>query len=299
MKTYHDIAGDGGSDIAGQVAGREARLRARMASVAHSLAIVSGKGGVGKSAVTANLAVALAMLGHRVGVLDADLNGPCMARMLGVQGRTLALGAGGVEPALGPLGVKLASMDLLLPHTVAPVDWHAPAPGHSHVWRGTIEASALGEFLTDTAWGELDFLLVDSPPGPERLAGLHGALPQCDGVITVTIPSQVAQMTVQRSIALARRLKARLLGVVENMSGYLCPHCGAVERLFPGEADVRGGGVLGVPVLASIPFDPQLARCCDQGMPMVLAHQAAPAGRAFMQLAARLGAWCGGSGEHP
>lgn len=298
MKTYHEIAGDGGSDIAGQVAAREARLRARMTSIAHSLAIVSGKGGVGKSAVTANLAAALAMLGHRVGVLDADLNGPCMARMLGVQGRTLKLGANGVEPALGPLGVKLASMDLLLPHTAAPVEWHAPAPGHSHAWRGAIETAALGEFLADTAWGELDFLLVDLPPGPERLADLHGMLPRCDGLIAVTIPSHVAQLTVQRSIVLARRLNAGLLGVVENMSSFLCSHCGAVQRLFPADAEFQRA-VLGVPVLANIPFDPQLARCCDQGVPIVLAHQATPAGRAFMELAEQVGARCSAREECP
>jgi len=289
MKTYHDIAGDGGSDIAGQVARCEGRARARMASVARSLAVMSGKGGVGKSAVTANLAAALAMQGQRVGVLDADLNGPCMARMLGVQGRALKLGADGVEPALGPLGVKLASMDLLLPRTAAPVEWAAPAPAHPHAWRGAIEATALGEFLADTVWGELDFLLVDLPPGPERLAGLHGVLPQCDGVIAVTIPSQVAQLTVQRSIVLARRLKARLIGVVENMCAYLCPCCGAVQPLFAAEAEV-GGGTLGLPVLARIPFDPHLARCCDQGVPYVVAHQAAPAAKAFMELAARVSA---------
>jgi len=289
MKTYHDIAGDGGSDIAGQVARREGRARARMASVARTLAVMSGKGGVGKSAITANLAAALAMQGQRVGVLDADLNGPCMARMLGVQGRALALGADGVEPALGSLGVKLASMDLLLPRTAAPVEWAAPAPAHPHAWRGAIEATALGEFLADTAWGELDFLLVDLPPGPERLAGLHGVLPQCDGVIAVTIPSQVAQLTVQRSIVSARRLKARLIGLVENMCAYLCPCCGAVQPLFTAEAEVKGG-TLGLPVLARIPFDPQLARCCDQGVPYVVAHQAAPAAKAFMELAARVSA---------
>lgn len=289
MKTYHEIRGDGGSDIAGQVARREERARARMASVARSLAVMSGKGGVGKSAVTANLAAALAMQGQRVGVLDADLNGPCMARMLGVQGRALKLGADGVEPALGPLGVKLASMDLLLPRTAAPVEWAAPAPAHPHAWRGAIEATALGEFLADTVWGELDFLLVDLPPGPERLAGLHGVLPQCDGVIAVTIPSQVAQLTVQRSIVSARRLKAKLIGVVENMCEYLCPCCGAVQPLFAAEAEV-GGATLGLPVLARIPFDPQLARCCDQGVPYVVAHQAAPAAKAFMELAARVSA---------
>lgn len=287
MKTYHDIAGDGGSGILDQVAGRQARLQARMASVAHSLAVMSGKGGVGKSAVTANLAAALAMRGRRVGVLDADLNGPCIARILGVEGPALKLGAGGVEPALGPLGLKLASIDLLLPRIASPVEWHAPAAGYTHAWRGAIEATALGEFLSDTAWGELDYLLVDMPPGPERVAGLHELLPRCDGLIAVTIPSHVAQLTVQRAVVSARRLKARLLGVVENMCSYACPCCGAAQPLFAAD-DEDGEGAFGLPVLARIPFDPRLARCCDQGVPYVLAHQAAPAARAFMELAGRI-----------
>ena len=291
MKTYRDIAGDGGSDIPGQVAGREARVRARMASVAHSLAVMSGKGGVGKSAVTANLAAALAMLGQRIGVLDADINGPCMAKMLGVRGEALKLGEDGVQPAAGPLGIKVASMDLLLPRTAAPVEWDAPAPPHPHTWRGALEATALEEFLADTAWGELDFLLVDLPPGPERWASLHGLLPQCDAVIAVTIPSQVAQLTVQRSVISAQRLKARLLGVVENMCSYLCPQCGASQPLFPAAGEAQAAA-LGVPVLARIPFDPRLAACCDQGVPFVAAHRDTAAGAAFMELAARVSGHC-------
>jgi len=266
-------------------------MRVRMASVAHSLAVMSGKGGVGKSAVTANLAAALAMLGHRVGVLDADINGPCMAKMLGVRGQALKLAPDGVQPAAGPLGIKVVSMDLLLPRTAAPVEWDAPAPPHPHTWRGALEATALEEFLADTAWGELDFLLVDLPPGPERWASLHGLLPQCDAVIAVTIPSQVAQLTVQRSVISAQRLKARLLGVVENMCSYLCPQCGASQPLFPAAGEAQAAA-LGVPVLARIPFDPRLAACCDQGVPFVAAHRDTAAGTAFMELAARVSGHC-------
>lgn len=291
VKTYHDIAVPGGSDIPGQVSRREARVRARMTSVAHSLAVMSGKGGVGKSAVTANLAAALATLGHRVGVLDADINGPCMAKMLGVRGGALTLAQDGVQPATGPLGIKVVSMDLLLPRAAAPVEWDAPAPPHPHTWRGALEATALEEFLADTKWGELDFLLVDLPPGPERWAGLHGLLPRCDGVIAVTIPSQVAQLTVRRSVISARRLRARLLGVVENMCHYLCPQCGATQPLFPAEGEAQAAA-LGVPVLAKIPFDPRLASCCDRGVPFVAAHPATAAGTAFMELAARVSGCC-------
>lgn len=296
MKTYRDITGDGGSDISGQVASRAARMRERMASVANCLVVMSGKGGVGKSAVTANLAAALALRGRKVGVLDADINGPCMARMLGVEGQALKLGEGGVTPAVGPLGMKVVSMDLLLARDAAPVEWDAPAPPQPHIWRGAIEAAAVQEFFTDTAWGTLDFLLVDLPPGPERFPGLYSLLPRCDGAIAVTIPSAVAQLTVKRSITAAHRLNVKLLGVVENMSGYLCLRCGTPQPLFRDEGD----GVAQLPgasILGRIPFDPRVARCCDQGVPFVLAHRQTQAGRAFLDIAAQVGGLCVAQGD--
>lgn len=296
MKTYRDITGDGGSDISGQVASRAARMRERMASVANCLVVMSGKGGVGKSAVTANLAAALALRGRKVGVLDADINGPCMARMLGVEGQALKLGEGGVTPAMGPLGMKVVSMDLLLARDAAPVEWDAPAPPQPHIWRGAIEAAAVQEFFTDTVWGTLDFLLVDLPPGPERFPGLYSLLPRCDGAIAVTIPSAVAQLTVKRSITAAHRLNVKLLGVVENMSGYLCLRCGTPQPLFRDEGD----GVAQLPgasILGRIPFDPRVARCCDQGVPFVLAHRQTQAGRAFLDIAAQVGGLCVAQGD--
>ena len=287
MKTYRDISGDGGSDIAGQAAWRAARMRERMASIANSLVVMSGKGGVGKSAVTVNLAAAFALQGRKVGVLDADINGPCMARMLGVERQALMLGEDGVIPTEGPLGMKVVSMDLLLAHETAPVEWNAPAPPQPHLWRGALEAAAVQEFFTDTVWGKLDYLLVDLPPGPERFPGLHSLLPRCDGAIAVTIPSGVAQLTVGRSVAAARSLKVKLLGVVENMSSYLCPCCGTHQPLFRDAGDA-GGQVLGASILGRIPFDPRIARCCDQGVPFVLAHRQTPAGRAFLDIAAQV-----------
>lgn len=291
MKTYDDIVGDGGSDILGQVAERTARLRARMALITHKLAVMSGKGGVGKSAVSVNLAAALAMQGRKVGILDADINGPCVARMLGVQSQRLQLNASGVAPAVGPLGIKVVSTDLLLPREGAPVAWGAPTREHRFVWLGTIEAAALHEFLADTLWGELDFLVIDLPPGSERFAALHGMLPECDGTIVVTIPSRVAGLTVERSVALARSEQATLLGVVENMAGYWCEKCGALLPLFPDEENAAEQA-LGVPVLGRIPFDPRIARCSDQGVPFVIAYNDTPAGCAFMDIVAAIYAQC-------
>ncbi len=286
MKTYREIAGDAGSDILGQVKEQQARLQARLAQITHTIAVMSGKGGVGKSVITTNMAAALAMLGHQVGVLDADINGPSVAKMFGVRGQTLKVGKNGVVPVLGPLGIKIISMDLLLSRDEAPVVWDAPAQQDPFVWRGTIEVSTLREFLADTDWGELDFLLIDLPPGPERLPNLPGLLPVLHTIV-VTIPSEVAQLTVKRSIALAQQLKAKLLGLIENMAGYLCRKCGALGELFPssGEETVN---VLGVPLLGKIPFDPRIARCSDRGIPFVLEHKDTTAGEAFAQIAQKI-----------
>src|SRR5262249_28368133 len=158
MKRYKDIAGDGGSNIVGQVADQQGRLRARLSAIRRTVAIVSGKGGVGKSSITAGLAAALAAEGYAVGVLDADLNGPSMAKMLGVRGQRLAVTPDGVEPARSAEGIRVVSMDLLLAADETPVVWDAPTQSEAHTWRGTMEASALREFLTDTAWGALDCL---------------------------------------------------------------------------------------------------------------------------------------------
>ena len=177
MKRYRDIAGDGGSNIVGQVEAQQARLTTRLRDVRAIVAVVSGKGGVGKSSVTANLAAACAHAGDRVGVLDADLNGPTMAKMLGVRGRTLEVGPGGVEPPAGALGIRVMSMDLLLADDATPLTWDAPSQAEAHTWRGTMEANALREFLADTDWGALDVLLIDLPPGTDRLATIAGLVP--------------------------------------------------------------------------------------------------------------------------
>ena len=236
MKGHRDIAGDGGSNIVGQVAAQQARLAARMASIRASVAVVSGKGGVGKSSVTANLAAALAARGLAVGVLDADLNGPSLGKMLGVRGQTLRVEAAGVRPAVSAEGIRVLSMDLLLPGDDTPVVWDAPTQAEAHTWRGTMEGTALREFLMDTAWGALDVLLIDLPPGADRLPTLLDLLPGLTGAVVVTIPSAVSHLVVRRAMTLARERGARLLGLVENMAGLRVP------ELRDGRPPVRGRG---------------------------------------------------------
>jgi len=277
MKRYRDIAGDGGSDIVGQVGAQQARLGARLREVRAVVAVVSGKGGVGKSSITANLAGAFALAGARVGVLDADLNGPSMATMLGVRGRTLAVSAGGVEPPAGALGIGVMSMDLLLAGDATPLTWDAPSQAEAHTWRGTMEANALREFLADTTWGPLDLLLIDLPPGTDRLATITGLVPALAGTVIVTIPSDVSRLIVRKSITVARAAPAPVLGVIENMAGAF-PGPGAEGLALDSE----------VPFLGRVPFDPALAAAADRGTPYVACSPEAPAARALTTIAERL-----------
>lgn len=289
MKRYRDIAGDAGSNILGQVADKRERLEARLRAVKWTVAVLSGKGGVGKSAVTVNLAAALATRGHAVGILDADLNGPSIAKMLGVRDQPLRIGEGCVHPVMGPARLRVLSMDLLLPSDATPVLWDAPTQRDSFVWRAPQEVSALREFLTDTLWGELDFLLLDLPPGPDRLPSVLGLLPEGTGALVVTLPSEVSHLVVRKSVTMARDvLNVPVVGLLENMGAFVCSRCGARDRLFPGRGSERLAREMGLPFLGSVPFDPRIAACADRGVPFVLEHGDSPAGQAFVAVAARL-----------
>ena len=233
MKTYNDLPSDAGSNIIGQVTAQANRLQQRLASVKHTVAIMSGKGGVGKSALTANLAAALALKGNTVGVVDADINGPTLAKMMGVRNVTLEYASTGVKPAVTALGTKLISMDLLLAEDDAPVLWNAHSQKDAFTWRTTMEVGALREFIADTEWGDLDYLLLDLPPGTDRLPNVAELVPNLDGVIVVTIPSEVSQLIVKKSVTMARDiLQIPIIGVVENMACYVCQHCGEEEPSF-------------------------------------------------------------------
>jgi ATP-binding protein involved in chromosome partitioning len=277
VKRYRDIAGDGGSDVAGQVGAQLARLRRRLEPVRFIVAVVSGKGGVGKSTITGALACAFALEGWRVAVLDADLNGPSMAKILGTRGARLQLGDGEVEPPAGALGIRVMSMDLLLPSDAAPLVWDAPTQAEAHTWRGTMEANALREFLADTAWGALDVLIVDLPPGTDRLATVVSLVPGLSGTVLVTIPSDLSQLIVKKSITVASGAGVPVLGLVENMAG-----------LFPGPDAAALAREAGISFLGAVPFDPDLALAADRGEPFLQTRPDSAAARALRDVAARI-----------
>ena len=287
MKSYKELPGDAGSNIIGQVTAQANRLQKRLASVKHTVAIMSGKGGVGKSSLTANLATALTLKGNIVGVVDADINGPTLAKMMGVRNATLEYTPAGVKPAMTALGTKLISMDLLLAEDDAPVLWNAHTQKDAFTWRSTMEIGALREFIADTEWGNLDYLLLDLPPGTDRLPNVVELIPNLGGVVVVTIPSEVSQLIVKKSITMARDvLKVPIIGVVENMAFYVCQHCGEEEPLF--SVDETLDKIFQESILDRIPFDPKLARCNDHGTPYIDKYPDVPTSQALMKVAEKI-----------
>ncbi len=287
MKTYTDLPSDAGSNIIGQVTAQANRLQQRLTSVKHTVAVMSGKGGVGKSSFTANLAAALTLKGNTVGVVDADINGPTLAKMMGVRTATLEYTPTGVKPAMTALGTKLISMDLLLAEDDAPVLWNAHSQKDAFTWRATMEVGALREFIADTEWGNLDYLLLDLPPGTDRLPNVAELIPNLGGVVVVTIPSEVSQFIVKKSVTMARDiLDVPIIGVVENMAFYVCQHCGEEEPLF--SADQTPDEAFQQTVLGSIPFDPRLARASDNGTLYIDEYPNAPASKALVQVAKKI-----------
>lgn len=296
FRTYHEVDAHAGSEVLEQVEAQTERLRSRLASVGEIWIVASGKGGVGKSAVTANLAASLATRGSRVGALDADLNGPTLARMLGVRSSSLRVSKEGVVPAAGAAGARVISMDLLLATGEAPLRWRGPA-GAEFLWQSTLERGALREFLSDVAWGTLDHLLLDLPPGTDKLRRVLDLLPRPAGALIVTTPSAASLAVVRRSLAQLGDAKVGRAGLVVNMASWTCARCGERSSLFDDDDD--GGRALaeesGVPVWATVPFDPRLARTTDAGEPFVLVEPDTDAGRALAALADRVGAAAGAS----
>lgn len=251
-----------------QITEQMRQVQSRMAGIQHKLVVMSGKGGVGKSMTTVNLALTFARQGARVGLLDVDLNGPCVPRMLGMHGQSLTMTPEGAIPPIGPLGIKVASMDFFL-DAASPVRWKGPMD-LSPVWLGVMEMNVIREFLADVIWGELDYLLTDLPPGAaaDKPPVIAGFIPDLAGAIVVTTPSEVASDVVRKSITYAKDLGIQVLGIVENMSQYRCPSCGAEHELFEGNTEAMCDA-LGVPLLGRIPFDRTLARTFDKGEPLL------------------------------
>jgi len=260
---------------------QEQRLKLKLSKIKHKIAIISGKGGVGKSTVTANLAMAFAMNGHKdaVGVLDADIHGPCIPKMLGLKGQTLIGGPGGMLfPVVGKLGIKVVSMDFLLPNDEAPV-----------IWRGPLKMRAIKQFLSDVTWGDLDYLLVDLPPGTgDEPLSVMQLIPNLDGVVIVTMPSEVSEAVVKKSVTFAKQVGVPVIGVIENMSGFVCPDCGAKVDVFKAGGGKRIAEDMTIPYLGSIPLDPKICNDSDCGLSFIVENRNSPATKVFLEIVKKI-----------
>lgn len=217
------------------------------------IGVVSGKGGVGKSLVSGELAVMLSRMGYRVGVLDADITGPSIPRMFGIHDKALGDGEH-IFPAETEKGIKVMSINLMLENDDAPV-----------IWRGPVIAGAVKQFWEDVAWGELDVMVIDMPPGTGDVPlTVFQSIP-LDGVVVVSTPQDLVGMIVRKAVNMANMMNIPVLGLVENMSYALCPDCGKRIELFGKSKIAQEAAALHLPVLAQLPFDPKAAQLCDEG----------------------------------
>ncbi len=249
----------------------------QLADVKHKIIVLSGKGGVGKSSVAVNLACALAKKGKKVGLLDADLHGPTIPTMLGLNNSPKASESGKISPIETDLKVKVISLGLFLPSSDEAV-----------IWRGPMKMGAIKQFLRDVVWGELDYLIIDCPPGTgDEPLSLVQLIPNPDGAIIVTSPQESALAAVRKSVTFIKKVNLNAIGIVENFAGYVCPHCGKISYPFGNGGGEELSKYADIELIASIPLFHDMAGEADKGVPIV-AKDNHPACKLYLELAEKI-----------
>jgi len=239
--------------------------------VKHVVLVLSGKGGVGKSTVATNLASALAGHGRQVGLLDLDIHGPSIPKMLGIENQQPAVLGRTMEPVRVTGKLSVMSMGFLLPDASSPV-----------IWRGPMKMAAIRQFLEDVNWGALDYLIVDLPPGTgDEALTIVQLAPNVRGAVIVTTPQDVAVIDAMKAVKFIEKLGLPVIGIIENMSGMVCPHCGGTIDLFGSGGGRKAADDLHVPWLGAVPIDPEMVKAGDEGRPYVLRHADTPAWKAI------------------
>ena len=251
----------------------DVKVSKTLAKIKNRLLVFSGKGGVGKSTVAANLSLGLSMKGLKVGLLDVDIHGPNLAKMMGVEDKKMDVSPNGIKPVEVNKNLKLVSMSFLLQDPNLPV-----------IWRGPMKMKAIQQFLGDVDWGELDWLVIDSPPGTGDEPLSVAQLIPASGAVVVTTPQEVSLMDSRKAVAFARKLDLEVMGIIENMSGMVCPHCGEKIDLFKAGGGAKAALELGVPFLGKIPLDPKIVNSGDEGKPFIASQPESEASISFMKI---------------
>jgi len=255
-------------------------LQARLSNIKHRIVVMSGKGGVGKSTVAVSLAVTLANQGHKVGLLDADIHGPNLPKMLGLENKRLQASENGIipEPVMRMDNLAVVSMAFLL-----------ESPDNPVVWRGPLKHTVIRQFVADVQWGKLDYLIIDLPPGTgDEPLSVADVIKPMDGSVIVTTPQDVALLDSRKSVVFSQQIEVPVLGIIENMSGFRCPHCNEAIDLFKQGGGRKAAEDLKVPFLGAVPLDPQIVVQGDAGEPFVTAFPETPAAKAFTEITAKI-----------
>lgn len=241
----------------------QGKISVSLKRVDHKIAIMSGKGGVGKSTVSANLATIFSVNGKKVGLVDCDMHGPSIPRILGLQGERPSNDGDSIVPIETETGLQVISIGSILPEEDSPV-----------VWRGPLKMKAIQQFLSDVNWHDLDYLFFDLPPGTgDEPLSLAQLIPDSDGTIVVTTPQEVALQTIRRAVNFAREVGLNVLGIIENMSGFVCPNCKERIDIFTSGGGMDLASELGIPFLGKVPLDPEIVKSGERGRPFVLDNE--------------------------
>jgi len=260
-------------DMKIQMEVEQQQVRLRMSRIKHKILILSGKGGVGKSTVSVNLAISLALAGKKVGLLDIDIHGPSIPKVLNLENARITLDNENIIPVEMMNNLKIMSIGFLLRGSSDAV-----------IWRGPMKYKIIKQFLKDVDWGSLDFLIIDSPPGTgDEPLSIVQLLENCTGAIIVTTPQEVALSDVRKGITFCRNLNVNVLGVIENMSGFICPKCGYKTDIFKTGGGEKMAEEMNVPFLGKIPIDPAIVEACDSGKPYIQEYKESQAALAFKQ----------------
>ena len=247
------------------------QIRHRMSQIKHKILVLSGKGGVGKSTVAANLAVSLSLAGKSVGLLDIDIHGPSIPKILNLEDKKLTAFGDIIMPVPVSDNLVVMSIGFMLKDKDSPV-----------IWRGPMKYQMIKQFLKDVEWGQLDYLIIDSPPGTgDEPLSIIQLLEKPDGAVIVTTPQQVALSDVRKGVSFCRSLELPVIGVIENMSGFACPKCGEITDIFKSGGGENMAAEMNIPFLGRIPIDPQIVHSCDSGEPYIRQYSQSIAAKAF------------------